>query len=126
MRSTLLRQKLLVRVQHDVQVELLLQKLQSVVAEALDGPHGRDLQNPGQIAPPKNITGCNLAREGAQHTLQSPESVAGVWARARDLARDGAQHTFQSPESEAGVWARARDWHLLLFFPFFMFGGLGG
>mmetsp|Transcript_19321 Transcript_19321/g.48599 ORF Transcript_19321/g.48599 Transcript_19321/m.48599 type:complete len:215 (+) Transcript_19321:1032-1676(+) len=43
--GSLLRQKLLIRIKHAVQVELLLQQLQAMVAQRLDGPHGDDLQH---------------------------------------------------------------------------------
>lgn len=46
----LLGQELLVGVEHDVQVELLLQQHQAVVAEALDGAHGRNLAHPAPHA----------------------------------------------------------------------------
>ena len=43
---SLLSQKLLVSIEHDMQVELLLQQHQSVMAEALDGAHGGNLAHP--------------------------------------------------------------------------------
>lgn len=43
---SLLGQELLICIQHDVQIELLLQQHQAVMAEALDGTHGRDLAHP--------------------------------------------------------------------------------
>ena len=55
-RCGLLGQELLVSIEHDMQVELLLQQHEAMVAEALDGAHGRDLAHP---APP-----CNRARPG--------------------------------------------------------------
>lgn len=41
-RRALLRQKLFVRVEHDVQVELLFQQAQAVVGVRFDGAGGRD------------------------------------------------------------------------------------
>lgn len=45
-RRSLLGQELLVSVEHDMQVELLLQQHEAVVAEALDGAHGSNLAHP--------------------------------------------------------------------------------
>ncbi len=45
-RCSLLSQELLVSIEHDVQVELLLQQHQAVVAETLDGSHGCNLAYP--------------------------------------------------------------------------------
>mmetsp|Transcript_1039 Transcript_1039/g.3141 ORF Transcript_1039/g.3141 Transcript_1039/m.3141 type:complete len:304 (-) Transcript_1039:736-1647(-) len=47
-RSRLLRQKLLVGVEHDVEVELLLQQLHAVVREGAHMPHRRHLHEPMQ------------------------------------------------------------------------------
>lgn len=41
-----LSQELLVSIEHDMQVELLLQQHQPVMAEALDGAHGSNLAHP--------------------------------------------------------------------------------
>lgn len=46
MRRSLLGQELFVGIEHDMQVELLLQQHEAVVAEALDGAHGSDLAHP--------------------------------------------------------------------------------
>ena len=45
-RCSLLSQELLVSIEHDMQVELLLQQHQAVVAETLDGSHGCNLAHP--------------------------------------------------------------------------------
>ena len=44
--GSLLRQELLVRIKHNVQVEFLLQQHEAVVTEALNGAHSRDLAHP--------------------------------------------------------------------------------
>ena len=45
-RCSLLSQELLVSIEHDMQIELLLQQHQAVVAETLDGSHGCNLAHP--------------------------------------------------------------------------------
>lgn len=45
-RRSLLGKELLVSIQHDMQVELLLQQHEAMVAEALDGAHGSNLAHP--------------------------------------------------------------------------------
>ena len=45
----LLSQELLVRIQHDMQIELLLQQHEPMVAEALDGAHSSDLAHPAHV-----------------------------------------------------------------------------
>ena len=45
-RRSLLGKELLVSIEHDMQVELLLQQHEAVVAEALDGAHGSNLAHP--------------------------------------------------------------------------------
>ena len=51
MRGSLLSQELLVSVEHDVQVELLLQQHEAMMAEALDGAHRCYLTHPALIQP---------------------------------------------------------------------------
>lgn len=46
MRRSLLGKELLVSIEHDMQIELLLQQHEAVVAEALDGTHGSNLAHP--------------------------------------------------------------------------------
>ena len=46
MGCSLLSQELLVSIEHDMQVELLLQQHQPMMAEALDGAHGGNLAHP--------------------------------------------------------------------------------
>lgn len=45
-RRSLLGKELLVSIEHDMQVELLLQQHEAMVAEALDGAHGSNLAHP--------------------------------------------------------------------------------
>ena len=63
-RCSLLSQELLVSIEHDMQVELLLQQHQAVVAETLDGSHGCNLAHPafGNIS-----TMPNAADQGNSH-----------------------------------------------------------
>lgn len=50
-RRSLLSKELLVSIEHDMQVELLLQQHEAVMAEALDGAHGSNLAHPASLLP---------------------------------------------------------------------------
>lgn len=84
MRGSLLSQELLVSVEHDVQVELLLQQHKAMMAEALDGAHRCYLTHPALIQPFDEISDEKqgswhhsppvLIRTAVMHTL----AIAGI------------------------------------------------
>ena len=77
-RRSLLGKELLVSIEHDMQVELLLQQHEAVVAEALDGAHGSNLAHPE----------C-LTQDDCQLSLLTAASLPTLSVWTTPLAQEG-------------------------------------